>query len=420
MGLKAVMFLGPARTNVLSTRVRAFLFDGYTSDPLRLAGVAMFRWLCATKDLPEEVVIYGGTTADWDMLHELAARPSSDPAFQSLRLRESINRGGISQAQADKLGEVLSTFLVSVRVRCHFLTAVTSDDSQLSALKLIASHFGRGDELHVDVSNDILAASLITGATLSFFSGSTHSGVGGVYVSLPEHTNAFGTPVMIIDDLDALSQWSSALTAFHRDGVAGPIVRQFAHVNPALASACSALNFAVVTNQYAHVHKAFRSVRHEIKSHIAHSEDQLSSMFAEFMLRELHWLKADHIADWELEFARRALLTQDVMRCARLTQNAVVSAAIANPKQRVDDAYRAHVLSNLLDPAQHTSVFSVDPWPYMQLDVILRALAGDPAARASDDAREWFSSMPRLSRALERAVSFAAILVTRFRRVPPY
>lgn len=420
MGLKAVIFLGRARPSVQNTRMRAFQFDGYTAAPLRLAGVAMFRWLCATKEIPQEVVIYGNTTADWDMLHELAARPYTDPELQRLGLRGAINRGGISQAQADQLGEVLSTILVSVRVRCHLLHPVTSHDARLRTIKLIASHFDRRDELHVDVSDDVLAAGLITGATLSFFSSATHGGVRAVYVSLPQHTGAFGTPVMIVDDLNDLGQWSNALMTFHRDGVTGPIVRQFAHVNPAIADAFSAINFAVVTNQYTDMHRAFGRARQEIKAHIERSEDQLSTMFAEFMIRELRWLKAEHMADWELEFARRALLSQDVVRCARLAQNAVVSAAIAHPASRTNDAYRAQVLSYLLDPKLPRAVFSVDSWPYVQLDVILRALAGDPAARASDDAREWFSSMPRLLRALERAVSFAAILVTRFRRVPPY
>lgn len=419
MGLKVVTFLGPGRLESRQRQTLRYQFGNYTTKPIRLVGVALFRWLCAEEKMPQEVIIYGSQSSDWDLLHELAAVPYYMPQFQDLGIREALENGTLNADHLDRLGQFLTTFLGGIPVRCRMISERMARGDQWIFFSQLQDHFQQGDELHVDISRDIWASGLFTSACLTFLAQARSVKVRGIYIAQPASTTMAGTPVMIIDDLNGLMDWSNAVTIFRQNGLIGQLTKVFSTVDEQLGRALSDINFSIETFQYKQLYQSFQTLKVRIRALAEQPHPTIAKFFALQLIEELTWLDTGHLADWELEFARRALYSQNVGRAASLIQEAVVTAAISRARLRVDDGYRDHVKQYLLKQAQRKELFPVDPWPYVQLDIMRRALAGDAQARKSKEFQELFASSMSLQRALERAISFAAVLVARFKRVPP-
>jgi len=182
--VKVVIFLGPPRLYGRRKPKLRYRFEQHISAPIHLLGVALFRWLCAERGIPEQVVIFGGERSNWDALHELAAVDEDMPAFAALRLRESISYGGVDQGTLDRLETFLSDFLSGVDVRCVLTRPVRGAGEQLRFFEHLDEHFERGDELHVDVSRDLWACGLFGSASAAFLAQGRAVHIAGIYVSL--------------------------------------------------------------------------------------------------------------------------------------------------------------------------------------------------------------------------------------------
>ena len=94
MGLKVIIFLGPPRGRGRARQALRYQFGNYVSKPSRILGVALFRWLCAERSIPDEVILLGSPESDWDMVHELrdvvSGKIPGRSSDQSLTLFESM------------------------------------------------------------------------------------------------------------------------------------------------------------------------------------------------------------------------------------------------------------------------------------------------------------------------------------------
>lgn len=420
MGTKVVTFLGPGRQLARHRQPLRYQLGNYTSKPTGLPGVALFRWLCAERGLPDEIIIYGSPTSDWDLLHELAAVPYDMPQFLQLGLRPAIDARALTPAHLSALEHFLREFLGGIHVRCELIASpLTASAAQLQLFAQLSERYRRGDELHVDISLDIWAASLFTAASVTFISQARGALIQGLYIAQPALTTTGGTPVMIVNHANELMEWASALSTIRQNGLIGQLALLFGRVNPKLAAATQEINFAILTSQYSHLYEAFEVFGRELKRQAHDPAPSIMRFFCQQLLQEMDWLQTGHLADWELEFARRALFSGDFLRAAILTQEAVISAAIARRSLRIDDAYRTHVRLFLVQEKRRADIYPVDPWPFIQLDLIRRWLMGEAQVRKTKELRDVMSNAQTLQGALERAISFAAVLIARFKRIPP-
>ena len=419
MGLKVVTFLGPPRQMARHRQALRYQFGGYVTKPTQLVGVALFRWLCAERGLPEEVIIYGSPSSDWDMLHELAAVPYDMPQFQQLGLRQAMDARGISPKTLAPLEAFLRHFLGNISVRCELIPQDMTPAEQLVFFQQLHSQYRRGDELHVDLSRDLWATGLFTAASVTFLTQARHVQIEGIYLAQPASTSPAGTPVMVFNHANELMEWASALATLRQNGLIGQLAQLFMRADPKLSQATQEINFALLTSQYGRLYDAFGVVQDRLRHQATQGPASLARFFCQQLLQELEWLHTGHLADWELEFARRALFSGDYLRATILTQEAVVSAAIARPGLRIDDAYRSHVRHFLVHEKHRADIYPVDPWPFVQLDLIRRWLMGESQARKSKELRDIMANSQTLQGALERAISFAAVLIARFKRVSP-
>lgn len=418
MGLKVVIFLGPPRGFGRQRQALRFQFGNYVSKPTRLLGVALFRWLCAERGLPEQVIVLGEPSADWDMLHELAAVPYHMPQFQRLQLREKLNAGPLAPEDLRALSGFLQDFLGGIDVRCVTFPRQPGRTGQLRFFTALDEHVGSGDELHVDVAQDIWACGLFGTASSAFLTRASRVDIGGLYVADPASTSMAGTPVLIISQVNRLIAWADSIAVFRQSGLLGKLPDLFGDEAPELADALNAVNFAVLTHQYDDLYENFQRCVTHLRALARPEPRTLTQFFARQFLREASWIEDSHLADWQIEFARRALASGDYLRAASLTQESVVSAAIRRTRMRTDPAYRHHVREYLLAERNHAHLYPVDPWPFIKLWDLRAILAGtqpaDPETR-----RDILRNDQKLHHFLERAISFAAVLVARFKRVPP-
>jgi hypothetical protein len=417
MGLKLAIFLGAGRTHGRARQATNYQFRNYVSRPSRLAGVSLFRWLCVGRSIPEEVIVLGGPRAEWDVLHELAAVPAEQVDFQRLNLRAHAEQGGVSQAQLDELGALLARFLTGVKVRCLLLP---EREPEPGALWLtLAGLFRRGDEVHLDLIHDPHSAALITPAAVTLLTQGLQLQLGGVYLGDPQSTPPGGVcTVLVLDRLGELVEWSSALTLFRQSGLIGKLPDLLRPVDAQLAEAMRAINFAVTTFQYEALPRAWETTTRQLETLLAQPPRTIGHLFARQLVHEVQLIPDGHLAEWELEFARRALHSGDLWRATILIQEAVISASIGKPGRRLNHAWRRRALEILLDPRHKQDLYPVDPWPFLRLHALRQILLGNPNQDRSAVA-DVISSPTAFQQFLERALAFAAVLVARFKRVPP-
>lgn len=418
MGLKVIIFLGPPRKRSVQRQVVRYEFNGYVSKPTRLLGVALFRLLCAERGIPEEVIIFGHPDSDWDMLHELAAVPYTMPLFQQLDLRAQIDAGGVSQGALGGLEHFLSSFLGGVRVRCRIMAQTLRGSMQAPFFHELAEHLKPGDELHVDLAQDLTACGLFASAASAFLEHGSRVSLGGLYMADMYDNSVAGTHVLVIDRTDELLDWVGAITLFRQSGLIGRLPELLHAIDPKLARSLRRINFAVVARRYEVLHDAARVMFERFDALLESHPQTVGHFFARRLFQQDgEWLRRAHLADWELEFARRALFSGDFARAATLTQSAVVSAAIASSQRRVQAEYRQRVLHFLMDPRHHEELFPVDPWPFLKLDRVRQVLTGHTAW--GPDVEDVLRNEDTLQQFLERAISFASVLVARFKRLAP-
>lgn len=417
MALKLAIFLGAGRAPGRARQATNYQFKNYVSRPSRLAGVALFRWLCVGRSIPEEVVLLGGPRAEWDVLHELAAIPAEQADFAALNLRAAVDAGGVSAAQLEGLERLLSAFLTGVKVRCMLLPEREAEPTTLWLS--LAALFRRGDELHLDLIHDPHTAALITPAAVTLLTQGLQLQLGGVYLADPQGTPPGGVcSVMILDRMTELADWSSALTLFRQSGLIGRLPDLLRPVDPQLADAMRAINFAVTTFQYEALPGAWEMTTSRVEHLLSQPPRTIGHLFARQLAAEMHLVPDSHLAEWELEFARRALHSGDLWRATILLQEAVVSASIGKPGRRVNHVWRKRALDILLDPKNKQDLYPVDPWPFLRVHQLRQLLLGNPDQDRSAVA-DLLSSPKAFQQFLERALAFAAVLVARFKRVPP-
>lgn len=416
--MKVVIFLGPPRGASGAQRKLRYQFGNYVSRPTGLLGVALFRWLCTEREIPEQVLIYGGARSDWDMMHELAAVDADMPEFASIRLREAINFGGVSRVELDKLQSFLKGFLGGVDVQCVLSPPAQGLGGQLKFFTGLDEHIKRGDELHVDVSQDFWACGLFGSAAAAFLAQGNHVNIGGIYLAEPAAADMVGTPVLMISQVNRLVEWSNAIAVFRQSGLLGRLPDLFREEIPLLADALTAINFSVLTYQYEGMYENFQLALSLVKAISSRPPRTLAEFFVNQLAREATWLKDIHVADWQLEFARRSLFSGDYMRAVSLSIEAVVSASIKRTRKRVERSHREHAVGYLRAERSRAQLYPVDPWPFLRLFELREVLAGvsspNPELR-----RDILRSEKSLRQFLERSISFTAVLVARFKRTPP-
>jgi hypothetical protein len=416
MGLKLAIFLGAGRAGGRVRQATNYQFKNYVSRPSRLAGVALFRWLCVGRSIPEEVVLLGGPRAEWDVLHELAAIPAEQADFAGLNLRARVDGPGVSQAELDGLAGLLAGYLTGVRVRC----VLWPEAAEPSALwMMLARLFKRGDEAHIDLIHDARSASLITPAVVTMLTQGLDVQLGGVYLGDPGATPPGGVcPVVMLERTDELVEWSSALTLFRQSGLIGKLPELVRPVDAQLADALRAINFAVTTFQYETLPGAWQLTMQRIEHILSQPARTIAHVFARQLAQEAMAVPDTHLADWELEFARRALYSGDLWRATILIQEAVISSALGKPGRRVNCIWRRRALEVLLDPRHRQDIYPVDPWPFLKVHALRQLLTGNPGQDRTTCA-DVLVSPKTFQQFLERALAFAAVLVARFKRVPP-
>ena len=417
MGLKVIIFLGPPRGPGRARSALRYQFGNYVSKPSRVLGVALFRWLCAERGIPEEVIIVGAPDSDWDLVHELAALHPHDPAFLKLGLRVAIDAGRVDQTLLDHLSTFIEGYLGGINVRCLLAPEqVPGRSGQLRYHALFSTLANEGDECHIDIHHDSWAGGMFSVASSTYLS---RVNIGGLYLANPEETSPAGTPVLIMRELGLLVEWSTSLTLFRTSGLLGRFPELFSYEAPELSNALRAVNFAIATQQYDDLYSEFQKCIKGLRDLDASNNDTLAVFFARLVLEEATWLETSHLADWQIEFARRALSSMDYLRAATLAQEAVVSAAIAKTRLRTDMPTRLRVRDALLDRKYSKALYPVDPWPFFTLWEVRSALAGIQSKQPTN-LRPILKDATSLHHFLERAISVAAVLVARFKRTTPY
>ncbi len=312
----------------------------------------------------------------------------------------------------------MTQFLGGVSVRCVLMSEMTTRRGQLEFARTLDQHLTAGDVIHVDLAQDQMACALFSSSSAATLTLANNIEVAGLYVAEAAASGVGSTSVLIVERLTDLIEWSNAIALFRQSALIGRLPDLFREEDPVLALAVAQVSFAITTHQYDQLAEAFLVARERLKALMNKPEPSLGSYFAWQLYRESEWIDLGHVSDWQLEFARRALHSGDYLRAVSMAHEAVLSAAIGERDQRADTVYRQKTSRSLVKNRHRQDVFPVDPWSFIQLIEVREALSAIGPA-PSEHLQGLIREEERLREFLERAISFCAALISRFKRVPP-
>lgn len=428
MALRMITFLG--KPNYLQEdegagsppryRLAAYDFgEGYLSRQTPIFGLALFEYLSASETRPEEVLVLGTRASQWDCLHELSDSDAEEDVLAGLELGESVRQGDVSREQLDGVEKILSEVLEGTTVRCELIGEASEAEGQFDILRTIAGGMDNGDEVHLDVTHGFRHWGQVGLESLLFLRQVRQIAVGGVYYANFGARNDDGSaPVVRLEAVDAMADWSEALASFRQTGQLGRLPDLFDANYREIARPLEKLRFSLMANRFGHAAHAARQARASLKKLVDDEPTTLASFFAGVLVDELEIFVRPHIADWQLELSRRALESGDYLRAAINAYEAIVSAAIEDSDKRKKGWYRHQVASDTLKAKeQHAHPFR-DQQPFWNLSNIRNALAHGGEAQ-NGYLRKQMRDEKSLRAFLEELLEFAQKYIRKFKVEPP-
>lgn len=403
-------------------RYRRATYDfgqGYKSREIPFFGLALFEYLKEVGETPKEVVFLGTRGSQWDSLHELSDDEDEEHLLAGLELGESVRAGDVSRAQLDDVEAILSEVLEGITVRCQLIDEASEAEGQLDILRTVAQRVGKSDKIHLDITHGFRHWGPVAMESLLFLRQVRQITVGGVYYANFAAKNDDGSaPVVRLKAVETMADWSEALASFRQTGQLGRLPELFDENYPEIASPLKTLRYSLMANRFGHAAHAARQTRASLKKLLEDEPSTLASFFAGVLVDELEIFVRPHIADWQLELARRSLDSGDYLRSAISAYEAVVSAAISNKDKRHKGWYRYKATKDTLKSRDDSINPFDDPQSFRNLADLRNSLAHGGEAQNSYF-QERLKNERSLVAFLEELLEFATDVVGRFKAKPP-
>lgn len=394
-----IVFLGRPDGTYHSTQY--LLPDGAMSLQTRFFFHALWHYLVESATTPDQLVVIGSAGSHWSSLSEFDPQLTAFEDWDALEQASNIDLTHeiqvVERALSDSLGCVTRCILVPADITAH----------QDAILTAIADCCGLEDELHIDVTHGYRHYGQLAVQAAFFLRQVRDAKIGGVYYGQYDKNQ----PRAVLLTVDELASWSEALAIMRHTGRLVPVARLLPRSMSELARLLEEIEFGVQASRFAELSARARRAHNLIDGQ---DHDGLPAPLQLALLEiadELDGYTREHVADLQLDLARRAGECGDWMRCGMLLYEAVCSAAVRDPSQRLQHLERQDAWKLVTRP--HTR----DPRP------VTDEWVRDGDARVLEHVRNTLAhgSLPRnrdTRRKLESAAQLQKFLRVQLRRVP--
>jgi CRISPR-associated Csx2 family protein len=362
----------------------------------RYFGLALAQHLAA-----ERVLLLGTATSMWDLLVENVA---GDTASEDARIElfDAVRQGTTSNALLDRLTPAM-TQVVGCPVQALLIPPAVDFAEQQTILTRLRDAIPRKSRVALDLTHGFRHLAMLGLAAARFLSHEREVQIVGLYYGALDMTSGGTTPVLGLDGLDHLQQWSETFEAYAASGDFArfaPLLERDGFAAEHARALQNAWSYLMVSN-VADAARALTSAVHALEQPLQGA----SELFRKRLRNSLDWALAPTLSEKFRRLALQALNRRDFTRASIFGMEAFLSREVerngGNPN---DYAARENARNAFWEQARN----SVHPdWrlrAFFLLNNVRNACAhGTPSKH--DPSAELLRNPERLAQELERVLN---------------
>jgi CRISPR-associated Csx2 family protein len=269
---------------------------------------------------PDRLLILGTTGSMWDvLLFSLGLGQEHDEAL--LALTESADADRTTQAELDRLTAVVSERL-GLPVVLRLIPYGRDTGEQVEILQRMASDIAEGDAVTLDVTHGLRHLPMLAQTSALYLRRVKSVEVRGLYYGALDMTREGLTPVMNLQGLLDIADWTGAVQSFDKDGdygVFAPLIQEEA---PAAAGLLQESAFYERTTRPGQARGKLRELDALLDRQPLTG---IGSWFAPTLYARLSWYREDRLYLRQQALARLYLEHGDFLRAALLGFEAFIT-----------------------------------------------------------------------------------------------
>lgn len=272
---------------------------------------------------PDRLLILGTTGSMWDvLLFSLGLGQEHDEAL--LALTESADADRTTQEELDRLSSVVSERL-GLLVALRLIPYGRDSGEQAEILRRMASDIGEGDTVTLDVTHGLRHLPMLAQMSALYLRRVKGVEVRGLYYGALDMTRDGLTPVMNLQGLLDIADWTGAVQSFDKDGdygVFAPLIRE---QSPAAAGLLQESAFYERTTRPGQARSKLRELDALLDRQPLAG---IGSLFAPTLRARLSWHREDRLYLRQQALARLYLEHGDFLRAALLGFEAFITRLV--------------------------------------------------------------------------------------------
>lgn len=260
----------------------------------------------------ERMLLLGTPTSMWDLFVEHVAGDDAEKGAR-LRLFDAVRAGTLTPELLESLTPAISQKL-GRPVACLLIPPSTSFADQQQVLERLAGHLTQGETVALDITHGYRHLAMLGLAAARYLAHSRQVTVKGLYYGALEMTADGVTPVVMLDGLAHLQEWSEVFEAYEASG-------DFSRFAPLLVrdgfadGAARALEQAWQFLQISNVSDAARALQPAWQA-LQAPLTGASELFRMRLHKALRWCQAEQMSEKLRLLALQSLERGDILRAA--------------------------------------------------------------------------------------------------------
>ncbi|WKS96422.1 TIGR02221 family CRISPR-associated protein [Gallibacterium anatis] len=325
MSKKLLTILGKARENQDYSEARYQFKDGEIVDT-KYFGLAVKH-----KEDPDEIIVLGTTGSMWDNLflnlfsdYKLED-DLDDPKVSTLmeELSYQLKEDAANQELLNRLANYLSP-KIKIKLKCRLISYAETEEKQFNFIENILSLFKPGDDVVLDITHGLRHLPLLIQQVVTLLPMVRETKILGVYYGALDLTKEDVTPVMRLDKLTMINEWSSLLKQYDRTGniaLFSPLFEEVG-VPKEIIDDLNSASFFQQTNNVKKAQNYIKSFITKIKK--VESEYPLLSLLLPSLISKLEQVGKGKIWQQKFEWAKTSLECRDYVRAALFAYEAFI------------------------------------------------------------------------------------------------
>lgn len=342
-----ITFLGRSRNDPES----GYLTASYQFANGQQEETAYFGLALAHHIQPDRIVMLGTATSMWDVLVEHLAL--EDEALDlRLQLTMAANNGNITQELLNQAAPLMQE-AIGLPVEPHLIPMGKDTDQQNTILSTIAENAPATGDVSLDLTHGFRHFGMIgflSGFMLErIFPDQIH--IDGLWYGALDMTQDGVTPVIRLDGLNNIQQWTDAINQFEANGdyaIFAPLLERDG-ITPDKARLLTQAAFHEKTLNLQEAHKKLQQFLPILDIPLSGA----SGLFQTQLKQQLKWAKNDKLSEFQRQLATNALNRRAYQQAAILAVETVITHSCEKAKKNpLDHIERDNISKNLTGASQ--------------------------------------------------------------------